>query len=340
MSNREKLDQIRRTAAEVLAYALSDFDSKAFVVKGGEAPSGFYYDFIFVNPFKQEMLPFIEERMRAIVAKDEEIKVHEMIPASAAGFMRYNRQTYPAHFVEICHDPIVQVIKIGNFVDHVQGTFLERTGELTAFKLLKIEERSPLYFKGEKKKVIRIMGVADETKETLKTFLKKHKTSIGMDHLENGKKMNLFEYEVSRDTDHFEKVRLYWKKEGEALLHSIYTFWRKLHLKEGFELAITGSTEITKGHRKLYQLSNQSCENKPVKFAEYRYPDLNGEFSIDTGLFLSKICHKERSHIFCLKKDLEASLKIILKTLESDPKKIRTNNLFEYHRARSNVSPP
>ncbi len=322
MSNREKLDQIRRTAAEVLAYAVSDFDFKTFVVKGGPTPCGFYYDFIFVNPFKQEMLPLIEERMRAIAAKDEEIKVHEMIPVGAAGFMRHNRRPYPAHFVEVCNDPIVQVIQIENFVDHVHGTFLERTGELTAFKLLKLEDRSDLYFKGEKKKVIRIIGIADETKEALKAFFKKYKAWIGIDHLEVGKKMNLFEYEVNRDTDHFEMVRLYWKKEGEALLHNIYTYWRELHLKEGFELVATDSVQITRGHKKLYQLSNQSCENKPIKFAEYRYPDLNGGFSIDTGLLLSKICHKDRSHIFCLKKDLETVLKLSLKFLNQIPKKL------------------
>ena len=68
MKGNEKLSQIRRTAAEILAAAVSEHDYKTFVIKGGETPWGFYFDFIFVNPFSKEMLPHIEEKMRKIAA--------------------------------------------------------------------------------------------------------------------------------------------------------------------------------------------------------------------------------------------------------------------------------
>ncbi|MCP5506568.1 MAG: hypothetical protein H7A38_06770 [Chlamydiales bacterium] len=325
MSNREKLNQIRYTAAEVLAYAVSEFDCKTFVVKGGTTPCGFYYDFIFVNPFIQDNLPLIEERMRQIASNDEEIKVHEMVPFSAASFMRHNRRPYPAHFVEICPDPLVQVIQIGNFVDHVQGKFLPRTGELKAFKLLKLEERQPLYFKGEKKKVMRIIGVADESKESLKTFLKKNKAWIGVDHLTIGEKMGLFKVDIIRDENHFEKGRIYWTGEGEKLLHRIMEYWRKLHLEEQFELIKTDSIQITRGHKKLYKLRQQSCDTGPIRYAEYRGPELNGGFSLDGGLLLSKQCHKDRSHIFCHKKQVEEVLKDSVHFLHRLPKLLGLN---------------
>jgi threonyl-tRNA synthetase/competence protein ComGC len=308
MSNREKLNQIRHTAAAILAHAVIDFDSKAFRVSGGTTPWGFYYDFIFVNPFEKEVLPLIEERMRQIVAKNEEIKVHEMIPMSAASFMRHHHHPYAAHFIEISPDPLVKVIQIGNFVDHVHEAFLDRTGELPAFKILKIAERSDLYFKGEKKRVIRIIGVADESKETLKDFLKKNKKRIGVDHLAIGSEMGLFKVDIYRDENFLEKGRIYWTQEGEALLHNIYEYWRKLHLKEKFELVVTSGPQITREHKKLYQLESQSCEERPIQYAEYRRPELDGGFPLEMGLLLAKNCHKDRSHIFCLKKDLLALL--------------------------------
>lgn len=325
MSNKDRLDQTRRTAAEVLAHAVSDFDFKTFVISGGVNSCGFYYDFIFANPFKEEMLPLIEERMRQIVVNDEEIKVHEMIPMSAASFLRHNRRPYPTHFVEICPDPIVQVIQIGNFVDHVHGDFLERTGELSAFKLLKLEQRSDLYFKGEKKKVLRIVGVADESKDALKAFIKKNKEWFGVDHLDVGEKMGLFKVDVNRDENHFEKARIYWTGAGEVLLHNIYEYWRKLHLKEKFELIITDSIQITRGHKKLFKITHQSCEKKPVQYAEYRGVELNGGFSLDSGLLLAKHCHKDRSHIFCLKKDLLPVLKSSLLFLGQLPRLLEFN---------------
>lgn len=329
MDNREKLAQIRRTAAEILAAAVSDHDFKTFVVKGGETPWGFFFDFIFVNPFSKELLPLIEERMRKIAADDIAIKSHEMIPTNAAEFMRHNRRHYPAHFVETCQDPLVQVVQIGTFVDHVHGSFLKRTGELKAFKLLKLEQRPDLYFKGDKKAVYRITGVADESKDALKAFLKKYKGWIGIDHLMIGEKLNLFQVDLERNEDYFETARIYWKKEGEELLHKIYSFWREEHIKEGFEIIVTDDSQITRAHKKLYRLSKRSCTNKPICFAEFRFPELNGGFSPIYGLLGSKVCHKDCSHVFCLKKDLMPSLNSTLKFLNKIPKMLDLKHSIE-----------
>ncbi|MDJ0651474.1 MAG: hypothetical protein QNJ27_00440 [Simkaniaceae bacterium] len=308
MKKNEKLSQIRRTAAEVLAAAISVHDCKTFVIKGGEMPWGFYFDFIFVNPFSKQMLPHIEEKMRKIVADNVEIKMHEMLPSNAAAFMRHNKRPYPAHFVQSCHDPLVQVIQIGAFVDHVQGSFLRKTRDLKAFKLLKIEQRPDLYFKGNKKGVYRIVGVADESKDALKAFMKKYKSWIGIDHLTIGEKLNLFEIDLSRGEDYFEAARIYWKKEGEALLYRIYSFWRQAHLKEGFEIVRTGSAQLTQAHKRLYQLSKTDYQSGPICFAEFCFPTSNEGFSPIHGLVGSNICHKDCSHIFCVKKDLLAAL--------------------------------
>ena len=320
MKQREKLSQIRRTAAEMLGAAVSDHDPKTFVIKGGETPWGFFFDFIFVNPFSREMIPLIEERMRKIAVDDLEIKTHEMIPTNAAEFMRHNRRFYPAHFVEACHDPLVQVIQMGTFVDPVHGTVLKRTGEIKAFKLLQIEQRPDLYFKGDKKRVFRINGVADESKEALKTFMKRYKAWIGVDHLSIGEKLNLFQIDLGRNEDYFETAQVYWKQEGEELLHKIYLYWREEHIKERFELVATDSVQITRAHKKLYHLSKRSCEKEPVRFAEFRFPILNGGFSATYGLLGTKVCHKDRSHIFCLKKDLMTALNSSLKFLNKIPK--------------------
>ncbi|MEM8727746.1 MAG: hypothetical protein AAGE99_03450 [Chlamydiota bacterium] len=320
LERNEKLSRIRCTAAEVLATAVFEHDAKTFPIKGGETPWGFYFDFIFTRPFSKEALPYIEEKMARIAADNVEIKIHEMIASNAAALLRHGKHPYPAHFAQTCNDPLVRVIQIGTFFDHVQGTFLRKTGELRAFKLLQLEQRPHLYFKGDKKSVHRITGVADETKDRLKAFIRKYQSRLGVDHLAIGQRLNLFAIDLQRRQDYFETAKIYWRREGEALLHRIHSFWRKEHLKRGFELVITDSDRLTEAHEKLYRLSKKRPERGAVCLAEFSFAAINGEFSPIHGLLGSKICHRDRSHIFCLKKDLTKVLHSSLILLNNIPK--------------------
>ncbi|MCB1082374.1 MAG: hypothetical protein KDK63_04445 [Chlamydiia bacterium] len=315
----EKRAQIRRTAAEVLASAVSDYDPKTFIIKGGASPISFYYDFIFVNPFQEETLPLIEERMRKIVADDMEIKIHEMVPMSAANFLRHHRRPYAAHFVEKCGAQLVKVLQFGNFVDHIHGSFLDSTGQIKAFKLIKMERRSNLIFRGEEKKVYRIIGVAEEDKEGLKAHVKKYKAWIGVNHLQVGEALGLFRYDVTRDEDHFERAHLFWTKEGEELFYQIHRYWRERLKKERYELVMTEGENLTKAHRKLMKLSKRSSEKEPVKYAEYCAPSRNQAIYVDSGLLPGKGCHKDQAHIFCTKKDLKEQIRGVTTLLHELP---------------------
>lgn len=320
LKGNEKLSQIRRTAAEILAAAVLEHDHKTFMIRGGELSWGFYFDFIFINPFFPEMLPYIEEKMHKIILDNLEIKVHEMIPSNGIELLRYHKQTYPAHFVRLCPDPFVQVVQIGPFVDHVHGVFLNKTGELKAFKLLKIEQRPDLYFRGNAKSVYRIIGVADESKEALKSFIKKYKYQVESHHLTIGETLGLFQTDLSRGKDYLETVKIYWKEKGESLFHRLHAFWRQEHLKEGCELIVTGNPQMTEAHQALYRLSKRNCENGPIRFAEFYFPRMDGECSPIEGLIGSKIYHQDCSHIFCLKKDLIGELNSSLIFLGKIPK--------------------
>jgi len=317
--NQSKLQsKLRLTAAEILAAAVSDYAPNAYMIRGGETPWGFYYDFIFNAPFSEEMLPLIEERMRQIASENLEIKIHEMIHQNAADFLRHHRRLYAAHFAEICSAPLVQVMQMGEFVDHIHGSCLPTSGELKVFKLLGISQRPDLTFRGDKKKVFRIYGTAFQDKGELKTFMRQKEKWLSNTHKELGEKMGLFRFQLFRSSDYFEKAEVFWTGEGEKIVHSLKEFWRKIHLKEGFELIQTSGINLTESHQNFYEQAPSS--EQPFCIAEMRPPVPGGELTPLEGFFTAEHVHRDCAHIFCSKKHLREKLISSLKFLEKIPR--------------------
>ena len=67
------LDELRHTAAHVLAYAVQDLFPEAKPTIGPAIENGFYYDFDRATPFTPEDLERLEARMREIVDADYEM---------------------------------------------------------------------------------------------------------------------------------------------------------------------------------------------------------------------------------------------------------------------------
>ena len=262
--------QIRQTATAVLGAALSDLIPQGYLLKGGGTGSIFYYDIVMGETLAEVMLPHLENRMREIVSKDHPVKIHEMVPSNALEFFRHNRRYYPAHFVQQSQDPLVQVVQIDAFIDLVEGEFLEKTGELGPFKLIKIEERLPLRFRKQEKLVYRVIGQHAAGEKS------------PVDPFKVGEELALFDVSITRGADFLEKNNLCWRKRGEALFFHLYEKWRKVHLKEEFELVVGGALS-----------TGRSAE-----------------------FFLSKDCHSDLVTTVCLEKDLLPSLQKCIKIIE------------------------
>ena len=69
-SDRRSLDELRHTAAHILAYAVQDLFPDARPTIGPAIENGFYYDFARETPFTPEDLVRLEARMREIVRSD------------------------------------------------------------------------------------------------------------------------------------------------------------------------------------------------------------------------------------------------------------------------------
>jgi threonyl-tRNA synthetase len=70
----EALNVIRHDTAHILAQAVQELFPDTQVTIGPNVEDGFYYDFARDQPFSLDDLPRIEDRMRAIVDRDDKIR--------------------------------------------------------------------------------------------------------------------------------------------------------------------------------------------------------------------------------------------------------------------------
>lgn len=178
------LEKIRNSAAAVLAASVNQSYPGVTPIEGGNLTWGFYYDFIFPHSINPELLSLIEEKMRQMVREDLEIRSLEMVAMSAREFLKAKGFKQKSSQVE--GDGLFSVIQIGDFVDLMTGPFLESTGELSAFKLSEIQQLGD----GQ----IRIVGFADQSKDVLKDFIKKHAKYEKISHKKIGSLEHCFEF--------------------------------------------------------------------------------------------------------------------------------------------------
>lgn len=321
MKKQEILCQIRRTAAVVLAAAITDYVPQSHKVKGGITPWGFYYDFIMHTPPSKEIFPLIEERMHHILSKEQEIQVHEMISSNAGDFLKHHRQFYAAHFAETASTPFVQVFQMGEIIDYVEGNCLSTSRDLKVFKLLDISVRPDLKYRGTCKKVYRILGTAASQKGDLKSLMRHRGKWWEQGHLLWGEERGLFRLHLKRGADHIERASIYWRDEGEKVIHGLKELWRREYLKENFELVSTGEKCITEAHQKLYQLCGENSQSFCI--AELRSPTLGGDIDPLKGFCGADAVHQDVAHVFCSKKHLRKHLISSLKFLEKIPKMLQ-----------------
>ena len=74
IDSEEGLDILRHSTSHVMAMAVKEIFPGVKVTIGPAIENGFYYDFDYKRPFKEEDLPLIEKKMEEIILKLVDIK--------------------------------------------------------------------------------------------------------------------------------------------------------------------------------------------------------------------------------------------------------------------------
>ena len=183
------LDTLRHSAAHVLAMAVQKHYSKATLGIGCPIENGFYHDFDGIK-ITEENLKAIESSMKHIIKQNLPFK-KEIVSKQKARRM-FKSEPYKLELIKELPGSTVTIYWTGkDFANLCKGPHVKSTGEIKAFKLLRV---AGAYWKGsEKNKMLtRIYGAAFDSKNKLNEFLKTLAEAESRDHIKLGKKLGLF----------------------------------------------------------------------------------------------------------------------------------------------------
>ena len=149
--DKEGLEVIRHDAAHVLAMAVQELFPGTQVTIGPVIDDGFYYDFLRKEPFTEESLRKIEDKMKEIVDRDESTKREVWQRDKAIEHFKKIGEHYKAEIIkDIPKNEEVSIYHHGKWHDLCRGPHLPSTGKIgKAFKLTKV---SGAYWRGDSKK--------------------------------------------------------------------------------------------------------------------------------------------------------------------------------------------
>ncbi|MBW6514957.1 MAG: threonine--tRNA ligase [Candidatus Syntrophosphaera sp.] len=266
------------STAHLMAQAVKQLFPNVKVTIGPAIEQGFYYDFDRDEPFTEEELARIEDRMRLLSQQNLVYERRELTKAEAVEIFTKLGEDYKIEILqEIPDTDIISTYRQGDFIDLCRGPHILDTGKLKAIKLLK---SSGAYWRGdEKNKMLqRIYGISFPTQKELDEYLEFLRQAALRDHRKLGKDLDLFSI-----NDDIGPGLVLWHPNGAMIRHLIETYWKEEHLKRGYKLVYTphvGRANLweTSGHLGFYKENMYAPMD--VEGQEYYIKPMNCPFHI------------------------------------------------------------
>lgn len=329
------LNVMRHSAAHIMAAAVTRLFENVQLDIGPATDDGFYYDFDLPARIAPEDFPRIEAEMARIIKADLPFEEIQMSRAEAAAALK-GRKYKLERLEDIPENELITFYKCGDFSDLCRGPHLERTGQVAAFKLLSV---AGSYYRGLETNPMlqRVYGIAAQSQKEIDAYLKRLEEARKRDHRKLGRELDLFS-----SHDEIGPGLILWHPKGAMIRSVIEDFWRREHLKEGYELLYTphiGRSTLwtTSGHLDFYresmyapmQIDDQeyfikpmncpfhilvyksnlrSYRELPLRWAElgtvYRYE----KAGVLHGLLRVRGFTQDDAHIFCTAGQMEAEI--------------------------------
>jgi threonyl-tRNA synthetase len=335
------LDTLRHSCSHVLAKAVKEIWPQTKLAIGPSIEDGFYYDFDKKEPFTDEDLAKIEQKMEEIIKKNEPFAREELSKEKALSLFAKMQEDYKVELIQEIADETVSVYKTGpNFLDLCRGPHLESTGEIKAFKLLSV---AGAYWHGIETNPMlqRIYGTCFESNKELEQYLKDLEESKLRDHRKLGPQLEFFDiYQEEAGPG-----LVFYHPKGALLRKIIEDYEKTEHLKRGYQMVITphimqaelwkksGHYEYYKenmytfkiddkefvlkpmncpGHILIYRSKSRSYRDLPIRFFELGTVYRHEKAGVMHGLLRVRGFTQDDAHIFCLPSQLKSEIKAIV----------------------------
>ncbi len=339
----EGLQILRHSAAHVMALAVKRLFPRALVTIGPAIATGFYYDFDVETPFTQADLEKIEAEMLRIADEKLPFTRSELPRDEAIAKFGGMGEHYKVEIIEGIDAPTVSLYQDGEFTDLCRGPHVPHTGFCRHARLL---SAAGAYWRGDEKNrmLSRIYGTAFADEKALKAYLHQLEEAKRRDHRRLGRELGLFTF-----FEHVAPGMVFWLPRGMMLRTILEDFWKREHLKRGYEL-VQGPqllrqetwkqsghydhyrqnmyfTEIDEemygikpmnciGHMLIYGNEVHSYRDLPVRQFELGLVHRHEKSGVLHGLLRVRQFTQDDAHILCTPEQLEGEIIGVIRLIQ------------------------
>lgn len=331
------LEILRHSTAHLLAYAIQELygnENVKFAI-GPTIENGFYYDFDVAEPFTEDDLAVISNKMSELIKKDEKFIREIWSREDALKYFEEKGQDYKVELINgLNQNEKISVYRVGDFVDLCRGTHVPSTRYLKNFKLTKV---SGAYWRGDSnnKMLQRIYGIAFDTSEDLEKYIKTQEEAEKRDHRKICKNMDLAHFEPE-----YAPGAAFWHPKGLYMYNKLINYMREKQENTGYIEVSTprvmdrilwetsghwekygahnysGQTEDGKqfcikpmncpGGILIYKQGLKSYRDLPLKIAEFGKVNRYEASGALLGLLRVREFTQDDAHIFCTPEQMES----------------------------------
>jgi threonyl-tRNA synthetase len=324
---------LRHSSAHLLAEAVRRLYPGVKVAIGPPIENGFYYDFEFPKPIRDEDLPKIEAEIMRELAEGREWTREDVSEDQARARFLQENEPYKVELVETAEGGI-SLYTQGDFTDLCRGPHLQNSRPIKAVKLTGL---AGAYWRGDEHntQLTRIYGTAFYSQADLDAYLERLERARERDHRKLGPQLDLF---------HFEDVSpgsALWHAKGMVIWNALEDLRREQNAQRGYlevKTPLMWDVELWKrsghwdkyrenlflipygestyglkpmncpGHMLLFNSRVRSYRDLPLRFAEAAVLHRDEPKGSLQGLTRARQFSQDDAHVFCTEEQIQAEI--------------------------------
>jgi threonyl-tRNA synthetase len=334
----DALAVLRHSSSHLLAEAVRRLYPGVKIAIGPPIENGFYYDFEFPEPIREEDLERIEDEIRRELKEGRRWERSEISRDEARRRFEAENEPYKVELVDTAEGDISLYTQShdgeADFTDLCRGPHLQDSKPIKALQLTGL---AGAYWRGDERnpQLTRIYGTAFYTQDDLDGYLARLEEAKRRDHRRLGPQLDLFHFSEHSPAsalwhprgavvlDELERLR---RRETDKrgylqvrtpIMYDADTFWTSGHFPKYedlmFKLDVRGQQFALKsmncpGHMLLFGSRPRSYKELPIRYSEaapLHRDELPGALH---GLLRLRLFHQDDAHIFCTQEQIQGEI--------------------------------
>src|SRR4051794_16580966 len=332
-SDPDALYVLRHSSAHLLAEAVRRLYPGVKIAIGPPIENGFYYDFLFPEPIREEDLERIEAEVKREIKEGREWSREVITRDEAKERFGAEDEPFKVELVDTAEGEI-SLYTQGDFTDLCRGPHLQNSKPIKALKLTGI---AGAYWRGDSanRQLTRIYGTAFYSQGDLDAYLERLERARGRDHRRIGPQLDLFHM------SEYSPGAALWTARGMAIYNALEDLRRRENAKRGYsevKTPLMWDVELWKrsghwekygdnlfriehgesvyglkpmncpGHMLLFNTQLRSYRDLPIRYAEAAVLHRDEPTGSLQGLTRARQFSQDDAHVFCMEDQIQEEI--------------------------------